>query len=436
MTTTSLQARPDSEAPLATLRRQLEQRAEEFRMVLPAHITPEKLQRTILTAVQNNPDLLACDRRSFLVACMKAAQDGLLPDGREAAIVPFKTRVKDPQAGWMEARLAQYMPMVAGLHKKMRQSGEISDLFASVVYRQEIDAGRFVYREGSERGLWHEPIIDPEFRPSDEDIALAYSCAKFADGTLSFEVMRRWQIDEVREASQQGARFDAKGNPRDPKGPWVNWFGEMAKKTVLRRHSKSLPQSSDALPDVEAEDMGAAAARSTLALLESRKPDAPRQLAEPVDRNEEFIQRGIEAAQADAPAYQEPEITSQDPETEPQQEPPTPGKESETPPPEIETPEPPPEEVPPEVTEPEAEPEPEPDEYGVTKPPEYQAHERSAESIIARAKACELLMDLKALEREVEIDVAAMPEEIAACVDTEIAHARKRLTPPKPAKGA
>ena len=132
-----LATRPEAEpsTPLALLRAQLEQRAAEFAMVLPSHISPEKLQRTILTAVQGNPDLLRCDRRSFLTSAMKAAQDGLLPDGREAAIVPFNTRQK-VEGEWRSVKLAQYMPMVFGLRKKILQSGEVTDLRAGVVYKQ------------------------------------------------------------------------------------------------------------------------------------------------------------------------------------------------------------------------------------------------------------------------------------------------------------
>ena len=85
---------PLHSGPLTVLRTQLEQRAAEFAMVLPSHISPDKFQRTVLTAVQGNPDLIKADRRSLLTACMKAAQDALLPDGREAAIVTFNTRTR------------------------------------------------------------------------------------------------------------------------------------------------------------------------------------------------------------------------------------------------------------------------------------------------------------------------------------------------------
>ena len=267
--------------PLSVLRSQLEQRAAEFRMVLPSHISPDKLQRTILTAVQANPDLLSCDRRSFLTAAFKAAQDGLLPDGREAALVQFNTRMKiDGQ--WQTVKLAQYMPMVFGLRKKILQSGEITDIFASVVYRQEIEAGRFIYEEGTERMLRHKPLLDPDFDPSDEDIALVYSVATFKDGSKSFEVMRRSEINKVREASQTGATLDRGGNPREPKGPWVDWFAEMAKKTVIRRHSKSLPMSGDIFADVEAEEMEIAS-RSAVGLLASQEGGSPTPIADHTD---------------------------------------------------------------------------------------------------------------------------------------------------------
>jgi recombination protein RecT len=452
--------RSTEEHRILTLRRELEARADEFRMVLPSHITPEKLQRTILTAVQANPELLACDRRSFLTAAMKCAQDGLLPDGREAAIVPFKKRTKDAQRGWLEIRVAQYMPMVYGLRKKCLQSLEIKDIFAAVVYRQEIErAGCFHYEEGTERTLRHRPILDPDFAPTDADIALAYSVATFADGFKSFEVMRRGEIDRVREASQTGAQYDAKGNPRDPKGPWVEWFPEMAKKTVLRRHTKSLPQSGDIiLTDVEADDMGLSAARSAVALLGSQKPDAPRSLGGPgetidpetgeiIDKRTFADLETDEAPEMVQPPSATPEIVAEgfDPATEalrakvegeaelsPDLGPPRYPDPTADPEPLTEAPQPAPVGPPefPEVDDPEPpenkpETDAETDEYGIAKSDE----ETRAQGFIDRARRCELLIDLKSLEREAELDLAAMAPELSACVDVEFANARKRLTP-------
>lgn len=272
---TQLAERQQQGNPLVAFNNQLSSRAEQFRMVLPSHIEPDKFQRTVMTAAQSDPDLLRADRQSLLLACMKAAQDGLLPDKREAALVIFNTRQKNPQSGqWESVKLVQYMPMVFGLRKKILQSGEISSIETNVVYRREVEEGYFVYEAGTEAMLRHKPMLDlTDADLADENIVAAYSVAVMKDGTKSFEVMRRADINKVREKSQTGATLDRQGKPRDPSGPWVDWFSEMARKTVMRRHSKTLPMSGDIL-DVEARDDDLHAA-STQRVLGSADPDAP-----------------------------------------------------------------------------------------------------------------------------------------------------------------
>lgn len=260
--------------PVTKLTQQLEERANEFRKALPSHISPEKLQRTIVTAATNNPDLLNADRQSLIVAAMKAAQDGLLPDGREAALVIFNNRKKDAQGKWHDHKIVQYMPMVYGLRKKIVQSGEVVSLQTGLVYRAEMEAGAFIYEIGMEPPIRHRPMLDlPGDELTDDKIVAAYSIAKMKDGTVAVEVMRRGEIDRVRNVSMTGSTVDRYGKPRDPKGPWVDWFGEMARKTVMRRHSKTLPMSGDIIVDVEASEMEAASRAA--ALLDSVTPDAP-----------------------------------------------------------------------------------------------------------------------------------------------------------------
>lgn len=253
------------------LRTQLANRVDDFKMALPAHITPEKFQRTLITAAQSNPDLMKADRRSLITSAMKAAQDGLLPDGREAAIVIFSSRRKVGN-DWVSTDLAQYMPMAYGLRKKILQSGEISSLETNVVYRREVEEGAFIFEAGTEAMLRHRPMLDlTDEDLNDDNIVAAYSVATMKDGTKSFEVMRRAEINKVRQASQTGAtgkvvKFGKdKGKEIPPKGPWVDWFGEMARKTVMRRHSKTLPMSGDVL-DVEAKDEALYAASAKMVM--------------------------------------------------------------------------------------------------------------------------------------------------------------------------
>ena len=82
--------------PLVIFRERLEARRDELKNALPSDIPVDRFIRAIITSAQINPDILACQWQSLWLACMRACRDGLLPDGREGAIVPFKD-----QATWI-----------------------------------------------------------------------------------------------------------------------------------------------------------------------------------------------------------------------------------------------------------------------------------------------------------------------------------------------
>lgn len=204
----------------------LNQNKGEFDKVLPSHISFEKFQRTVVTAVLIQPELADADRASLMVACIKSATDGLLPDSRDAALVIFNSKVDDK---WVKK--VQYLPMYAGILKKVRQSGELASAVTHVVYEKD----KFEYVLGDDERILHEPYIGKEERG---EVIAAYCIAKLKDGTVFREVMSRQDIEKVRRASKSGN--DDKGNP---KGIWANWYEEMCRKTVFRRCAKWLPQS-------------------------------------------------------------------------------------------------------------------------------------------------------------------------------------------------
>jgi recombination protein RecT len=153
------------ENPLTVIRQNLQQMAPEFRAALPAHVSVEKFTRVAQTAIQNQPDLANVDRKSLFGAIVRLAQDGLLPDGREAAIVKFGDK-------------AQAMPMIAGILKKIRQSGEVAYVSAQVVH--ELD--HFVWTLGFEESVEHAP--PPLDQPRGKAIG-AYATAVLKDGSPS-----------------------------------------------------------------------------------------------------------------------------------------------------------------------------------------------------------------------------------------------------------
>lgn len=209
--------------PLIAFKQQLDVRADQFKAALPAHMPPERFSRVVLTAVQNNPDLLNADRPSLWNACMRAAQDGLLPDGRDGAIVIYNTKEKG--GGWVKK--AQWMPMVWGIVKKVRNSGQLAMITARVVYGG--DKYRYWLDEDGEHILY-----EPCETPDRNHVRLVFAAARTTDGELMVEPLTAADIDKIRASSK------AKDN-----GPWVDWWDEMARKSAIRRLAKRLPMSSD-----------------------------------------------------------------------------------------------------------------------------------------------------------------------------------------------
>jgi phage RecT family recombinase len=216
---------------------------DSYASSLPKHISVEKFMRVAITAIQNSPDLQKianespAARNSIFTACSRAAADGLLPDGREGAIVGFKRKVSAKGQPDRWETHAQWMPMVEGLRKMVRNSGEISTISVQVVHQED----EFDYELGDNEFIKHKP----ETRKARGPIIGAYSIAKLKDGEISREYMDVGQIEEIKKRSKTSAF-----------GPWVTDYSEMCRKTVFRRHYKSLPKSTDLDKVIENDEDG------------------------------------------------------------------------------------------------------------------------------------------------------------------------------------
>lgn len=226
------QTEAPQQSPIQVLRGMLEGPMKtEISKALPKDIDPDRFIRTVVTAVQMNPKLLEADRRSLFASCMKAAQDGLMPDGREAVLNIYSTKVKNPGGdSWVD--MVQFLPMVRGLLKAIRNSGEVASVDAAAVY--ERDHFRFV--RGDDPRIEHEPYLGAE---EAGDVVAAYVIVKLVNGETHREVMSKRDIEKVREASKA------------PNGPgWSKWYDQFAIKSVVKRAYKLLPSSSDRLDRV------------------------------------------------------------------------------------------------------------------------------------------------------------------------------------------
>lgn len=205
--------------PIEDVRFNLDNMKEEFKKALPPQISADKFIRVAMTAIQTTPSLLKTDRRTLYGELVKCATDGLIPDGREATIYPYKIQ---------GVPTAKYIPMVGGILKKIRNSGEISTISSQVIYQN--DDFRYWIDDDGEH-VEHEPNL---FEERGERIGV-YSLANTKDGEVYIEVMNTEQVTDVKNTSR------AKET-----GPWSGPFeDEMWRKTCLRRLSKRLPMSTD-----------------------------------------------------------------------------------------------------------------------------------------------------------------------------------------------
>ena len=213
---------------LATMRFDdaLEAYAPRWTAVLPPNIPVAHFKGVVITAVNLNPELRYADRRTFFNACSKCASDGLLPDGQEAALVVYNTKVKDREGKehWIDA--VQYLPMIAGIRKRMRNTGEVLSATAEVVYEKD----KFHRKMGDDPEIEHEA---PRLGAKRGAPLGAYAIIKLTNGEVLRDVLDMEDIERARAQSKQ------------PNGlMWGKFWGEAARKTALKRCSKQAPKSS------------------------------------------------------------------------------------------------------------------------------------------------------------------------------------------------
>lgn len=174
--------------------------------LLPDNVPLQRFLGVAKTAVRTNPDLVKADPSSLVNAVIKCAQDGLYPDGRQAALVIYKGKVG-------------YLRMIAGVRTIAALYGWTIE--TKVVY----EADEFDYTE-------EPPMISlRRARPGVErgKITHAYAKATHRDGrTMDPLVMSREDIAKHRAKAQTQA-------------VWNEWEGPMSEKTVGHAMFKRLP---------------------------------------------------------------------------------------------------------------------------------------------------------------------------------------------------
>ncbi|MGI4944915.1 MAG: recombinase RecT [Janthinobacterium lividum] len=252
-------------------------RKVELRAMLPSHITVDDFTRTAHVAVQRDPMLLnPAYGDSLMLAIQQAAEQGLMPDKKEGVLIVRWSQ----EAG---GHAVCWQPMVWGLAKLGRQTGEIETWTANLIWKGEPYTS---FIENGEMVIRHERRLDCT-SPDIGNIVGAYCIITKPNGTKIVRDMPAWRILAVRDAAKAARRGSETG-------PWFGPFwDEMCIKTVLLYTFKWMDQNlveTDALRRFRAavtHDMELdfdAEERPALAAVADAQVMQPRALAAPATR--------------------------------------------------------------------------------------------------------------------------------------------------------
>lgn len=196
--------------------------------------------------------LQACDLYTLIIAVREAAAMDLMPNGiaGEGWLVPYWNKEKSLydiqfQAGWR------------GLQKLLAETAEIA---TGIFYERD----EYDYATGSQEFVRHKPAL----KDRGDRVGVWADAFLLRSGNHRVEIMTMAQIEQRRRASKMADH-----------GAWVEWYDEMARKTVTRAIFPRIPQlppKAQRLLEYEdrAEDRAALPPSEPRPALEPRAPSA------------------------------------------------------------------------------------------------------------------------------------------------------------------
>lgn len=177
---------------------------------LPKSFNKQRFVQNCMTVLQDGTaDFSNCDAKTVVRTLMKGAFLGLDFFNGECYAIPYGNKVQFQTDYKGEVKLC-----------KLYASNPIRDIYAKLV------------REGDE---FVEEIVNGQqtvsFRPrvfNDGEIIGAFAVCLYKDGSMIYDTMSKTEIDHTRNVFSKASNSKA----------WKESYGEMAKKTVLRRLCK------------------------------------------------------------------------------------------------------------------------------------------------------------------------------------------------------
>jgi recombination protein RecT len=216
----------EAATPLKVISNSIYKMKRSLQDSLPADIRVDYFISTALLTIQGHKDLgkilgPKTNRQTLYLALRHAASDGLMIDGRQAAIVPFNNNRTSPPSIDVV-----YIPMYQGLLKLARHSGEIKDVVAEVVYEKD----GFHYTPGHGDGPVHEvDWFSDRGKPRG-----VYCMIRTRDGGVYVSTLSAREVLNIaRRAKNNYYQYNPETGPC-----WPEWW----KKTAVRRNLKYAPR--------------------------------------------------------------------------------------------------------------------------------------------------------------------------------------------------
>jgi recombination protein RecT len=192
----------------------------------------EKVKQEISFALQlinKSAQLQKCTKQSLQVAVLNISNIGLSlnPAAKEAYLIPRWNNVTKVTEASLE-------PGYVGLVKLLTDAGSVKSMTCQLVYDADIFT---VDLANNNQPVKHNPELSKSKRGN---IKGAYALATLVDGTRQVEYMSIEDIDEIKTRSET---FKAYLEGKIKSCTWVSDYGEMSRKTVIKRIYKYLPRT-------------------------------------------------------------------------------------------------------------------------------------------------------------------------------------------------
>ena len=262
--------------PIQSLAGHIEKRAGTYEQMLRAKgVDIARFKQNALVAASENEDIangnVSAD--SVLKVCSRAASDGVVLDGKEAAIV-----IGSVKKGSQWVKQAQYRLMVGGVMKMITRSPNLKRAIVQLVHENDVCTIDLV-----SDGVPINHTID--LKQERGEIIGAYALAELNDGSYtSPEYMTTAQINAVRE-----------GYSSDKSPLWNKSWGEAARKTVLHRAKKRWPIESDIEVSLRDDEKG-----EDITIIENEATPKPKKKTSVKDAVKAKMQEAVEPPKHDA----------------------------------------------------------------------------------------------------------------------------------------